>query len=166
MEILSICRDNLFLSSNMPCSAHFVGYRLLTNYILRLPISILFVSCRGRKPIETLSLFRTQNISRSSTWHCNFLNMILRNPIYTPSTFLKPNKDMHQHTVFPSCAKYLYISERECHVCVTQNRKCNALQTGSWLNNLSRPTQSFKTIPAWDYPVLGRLIFFSLYLAD
>ena len=51
--ILSICRDNLFLSSYMPSSAHCVGNRLLTNYILRLAISILFVSCRGRKPIET-----------------------------------------------------------------------------------------------------------------
>ena len=51
--ILSICRDNLFLSRYMPCSAHFVGNRLLANYILRLAISILFVSCRGRKPIET-----------------------------------------------------------------------------------------------------------------
>ena len=51
--ILSICRDNLFLSSYMPCSAHCVGNRLLTNYILRLAISILFVSCRCRKPIET-----------------------------------------------------------------------------------------------------------------
>ena len=50
---LSICRDNLFLSSYMPCSAHFVGNGLLTNDILRLAISILFVSCRGRKPIET-----------------------------------------------------------------------------------------------------------------
>ena len=50
---LSICRDNLFLSSYMPCSVHFVGNRLLTNDILRLAISILFVSCRGRKPIET-----------------------------------------------------------------------------------------------------------------
>ena len=51
--ILSICRDNLFLSSYMPCSAQFVGNRLITNYILRLAISILFVSCRGRKLIET-----------------------------------------------------------------------------------------------------------------
>ena len=52
--------------------------------------------------------------------------MILRNPIYTPTISLKPIKDMQQHTVFPSCAKYLYITERECHVCVTQNRKCYA----------------------------------------
>ena len=41
---LSICRDNLFLSSYMPCSVHFVGNCLLTNDILRLVISILFVS--------------------------------------------------------------------------------------------------------------------------
>ena len=27
--------------------------------------------------------------------------MILRNPIYTPTIFLKPIKDMQQHTVFP-----------------------------------------------------------------
>ena len=108
--ILSICRDNLFLSSYMPCSAHFVGNRLITNYILRLAISILFVSCRGRKPIETSQLFRTQNNSRNSTWNCNFLNMILRNPIYTPTISLKPIKDMQQHTVFPSCAKYLYTA--------------------------------------------------------
>ena len=51
--ILSIFRDNLFLSSYMPCSAHFVRNRLLTNYILRLAIFILFVSCRGRKAIGT-----------------------------------------------------------------------------------------------------------------
>ena len=51
--ILSIRRDNLFLSSYMPCSAHFVGNRLLTNYILLLAVSILFVGFRGRKPIET-----------------------------------------------------------------------------------------------------------------
>ena len=38
--ILSICRDNLFLSSYMPCSAHFVGNRLITNYILRLASSL------------------------------------------------------------------------------------------------------------------------------
>ena len=50
---LSIFRDNLFLNSYMPCSVHFVGNRLLTSDILRLAISILFVSCRGRKPIET-----------------------------------------------------------------------------------------------------------------
>ena len=70
---------------------------------------------------------------------------------------------MQEHTVFPSWAKYLYITEQECHVCVTQSRKCNALQTGSWLYNLSRPRQYFKTIPAWNYPILGRLVFFSLY---
>ena len=91
---LSICRENLFLSSYMPCSANFVGNRLLTNHILRLAISILFVSCRGRKPIETSKLFRTQNNLRNSTWNCNFLNMILRNPIYTPTIFLKPIKDL------------------------------------------------------------------------
>ena len=128
---LSICRENLFLSSYMPCSVHFVRNRLLTNYILRLAISKLFVSCRGRKRIETSQLFRTQNNSRNSTWNCNFLNMILRNPIYTPTISLKPIKDMQQHAVLPSCAKYLYITERECHVCVTQSRKCNVLQTGS-----------------------------------
>ena len=50
---LSICRENLFLSRYMPCSVHFVGNRLLTNEILRLVISILFVSCRDRKRIET-----------------------------------------------------------------------------------------------------------------
>ena len=50
---LSICRHNLFLSSKMPCSVHFVGNRLQTNNILRLAISILFVCCRGRKRIET-----------------------------------------------------------------------------------------------------------------
>ena len=50
---LSICRDNLFLSSYMPCSVHFVGNRLLRNEILRLVISLLFVSCRDRKRIET-----------------------------------------------------------------------------------------------------------------
>ena len=32
---------------------YFVGNRLLTNDILRLAISVLFVSCRGRKHIET-----------------------------------------------------------------------------------------------------------------
>ena len=73
---------------------------------------------------------------------------------------------MQQHTVFQSCAKYLYITERECHVCVTQNRNWNALQTGSWLYNLSRPRQSFKTIPVWNYSALGRLIFFLYILAD
>ena len=41
---LSICRDNLFLSSYMPCSVHFVGNRLITNDILRLAISILAVA--------------------------------------------------------------------------------------------------------------------------
>ena len=86
---LSICRDNLFLSSYMPCSAHCVGNRLLTNYILRLAISILFVSCRGRKPNETSYLFKTQNNSRNSTWNCTFLIMKLRNPIYTPTIFFK-----------------------------------------------------------------------------
>ena len=101
---LSICRDNLFLSSYTSCSVHFVANRLLTNDILRLAISILFVSCRGRKRIETSWVFRTQNNSRNSTWNFNFLNMILRNPIYTPTIFLKPIKDMQQHTVFPSCA--------------------------------------------------------------
>ena len=155
-----------FLNSYMPCSVYFVGNRLLTSDILRLAISILFVSCRGRNSIETSLLFRTQNNSRNSTWNCYFLNMILRNPIYTPTISLKPIKDMQQHAVLPSCAKYLYITERECHVCVTQKRKCNALQTGSWLNNLSsRPGQSLKTIPAWNYPVLGRLSFFSLYFS-
>ena len=84
---LSICRENLFLSSHMRCSVHFVGNRLLTNDILRLAISILFVSCRGRKCIETSQLFRTQNNSRNSTRNCNFLNMILRNPIYKPTFF-------------------------------------------------------------------------------
>ena len=54
--------------------------------------------------------FRTQNNSPNSTWNCNLLNMILRNPIYTPTISLKPIKDMQQHTVFPSCAKYLYIT--------------------------------------------------------
>ena len=72
---LSICRDNLFLSSYMPCSVHFVENRLLTNDILRLAISILFVSCRGQKGIETSQLFRTQNNSRNSTSNCNFLNI-------------------------------------------------------------------------------------------
>ena len=114
----------------MPCSVHFVGNRLLTSDILRLAISILFVSCRGRKPIETSQLFRTQNNSRNSTWNCNFLNMILRNPIYIPTISLKPIKDMQQHTVLPSCAKYLYITERraslrdtEQEVQSTSNRK-------------------------------------------
>ena len=93
--------------------------------------SIIFVSCRGRKPIETSQLFKTQNNSRNSTCNCTFLNMILRNPIYTPTIFLKPIKDMQQHTVFPSCTKYSYITEKKCHVCVTRNRKCNALQTGT-----------------------------------
>ena len=37
---LSICRENSFLSSYMPCSVHFVGNRFLTNDILRLAISI------------------------------------------------------------------------------------------------------------------------------
>ena len=54
---LSICRETLFLSSYMPCSVHFVGNRLLTNDILRLVISILFVSCRRRKCIQTSQLF-------------------------------------------------------------------------------------------------------------
>ena len=89
---LSICRDNLFLSSYMPCSVHFVGNRLLTNDILRLAISILFVSCRGRKRIETSQLFRTQNNSRNSLWNCNLLNMILRNPIYNSTIFFKCQK--------------------------------------------------------------------------
>ena len=40
--ILSICRENLFLSSYMPSSAHFVRNRLLTNYILRLAISMIY----------------------------------------------------------------------------------------------------------------------------
>ena len=79
----------MFLSSYMLCSAHFVGNLLLTNYILRLEISILFVGCRGRKPLKSNSFFRTQNNSRDSTWNYNFLNMILRNPIYTPTIFLK-----------------------------------------------------------------------------
>ena len=30
---------------------------------------------------------------------------------------------MQQYTVFLSCAKYLYITERERHVCLTQDRK-------------------------------------------
>ena len=50
---LSICRDNLFLSCYMPCSVHFVGNRLLTNDSLRLALTVLFVSCHGRKHIET-----------------------------------------------------------------------------------------------------------------
>ena len=123
---LSICRGNLFLNSYMPCSVHFVGNRQLTSDILRLAISILFLSCRCRKPIETSQLFRTQNNSHNSTWNCNFLNMILRNPIYTPTIFLKPIKDMQQHTVFPSRTKYFYMSrfrdteqEGQC----TSNRK-------------------------------------------
>ena len=41
---LSICRDNLFLSSYMPCAVHSVGNRLPTNDILRLAISILAVA--------------------------------------------------------------------------------------------------------------------------
>ena len=36
--------------------------------------------------------------------------MILRNPTYTPTISLKPIKDMQQHTVFPSCANYLYTA--------------------------------------------------------
>ena len=40
---LSICQENLFLSSCMPFSVHFVGKHLLTNDILRLAISILLV---------------------------------------------------------------------------------------------------------------------------
>ena len=110
----------------MPCSVHFVGNRLLTTDILRLAISILFVSCRGRKPIETSQLFRTQNNSRNSTWKCNVLNMILRNPTYTPTIFLKPIKDMQQHTVFPSRTKYFYMSrlrDTEQEVQCTSNRK-------------------------------------------
>ena len=54
---LSICRDDLFLRSYMPCSVHFVGNRWLTNDILRLAISILFVSCRGRRRIQTSQVF-------------------------------------------------------------------------------------------------------------
>ena len=101
-------------------------------------------------PLKRHSFFRTQKNSRNSTWNCNFLYMVLRNPVHTLTISLKPIKDMQQHTVFPSSAKYLYIIEGECHVCVTQNRKCNGLQTGSWLN----------------YPVLGRLSFFLYILAD
>ena len=76
------------------------------------------------------------------------------------------------HITFRGCRVHIFsdnlsqnssITERECHVCVTQSRKCNAFQTGSCLYNLSRPRQSFKTIPAWNYPILGRLVFFSLY---
>ena len=117
----SICRDNLFLSSYVPCSAYFVGNRLLTNDILRLAISILFLSCRGRKPIETSWHFRTQNNSRKSTWNCNFLNYDTKKPYLYTYHFLK---DYQRYAT-------AYCTERECHVCVTQNRKCNALQTGS-----------------------------------
>ena len=53
---------------------------------------------------------KTKNNSRNSTCNCNLLNVILRNPIYTLTISLKPIKDMQQHTVFPSCAKYLYIT--------------------------------------------------------
>ena len=52
--------------------------------------------------------------------------MILRNPIYTPTIFLKPIKDMQQHTVFPSRTKYFYMSrlrDREQEVQCTSNRK-------------------------------------------
>ena len=45
------------------------------------------------------------------------------------------------------------LRDTEQEVQYTSNRK---------LNNLKRPKQSFKTIPAWNYPLLGRLIFFSL----
>ena len=83
----------------MPCSVHFVVNRLLPSDISRLAISMLFVSCRGREPIEMSYLFRSQNNSRNSTWNCNFVNMILRNPICTPTNFLKPIKDIQQHTV-------------------------------------------------------------------
>ena len=45
--------------------------------------------CRGRQGIETSKLFKTQNNSRDSTWNCNFLNVILSNPIHTPTIFSK-----------------------------------------------------------------------------
>ena len=112
---------------------------------------MLFVSCRGREPIEMSYLFRSQNNSRNSTWNCNFVNMILRNRICTPTNFLKPIKDIQQHTVVPSCAKYLYITDREWHVCVIQNRKCNALQTGSWLNNLKEQYPVNAHAPNFDF---------------
>ena len=87
----------------MPCS--------VLSGTVREQVTFSVLQYRRRKPIETSYLFRTQNNSRNSTWNCNLLNMILRNPIYTLTISLKPIKDMQQHTVFPSCAKYLYITE-------------------------------------------------------
>ena len=158
---LSIFRDNLFLSSYMPCSAHCVGNRLLTNYILRLAISILFVSCRGRKPIETSQLFKTQNNSRNSTWNCTFLIIILRNPIYTPTIFFKA----YQRYATAYCLPILYqilvyhraemsrLRDTEQEVQCTSNRKL----TGQFSQSkLPQP----ETIPSQDIS-----LFFSLYFS-
>ena len=150
-----------FLSSCMPCSPHFVGNRLLTNYILPLSISILFVSCRGRKPIETSQLFKTQNNSRNSTCNCTFLNMILRNPIYTPTIFLKA----YQRYATAYCLPILYqiivyhreemsrLRDTEQEVQCTSNRKL----TGQFSQSkLPQP----ETIPSQDIS-----LFFSLYFS-
>ena len=80
--------------------------------------------------------------------------------VYNVSFSWLPPLDGFQFHFCCVTVKTIHTTERECHVCVTQNRKCNTLQTESWLNNLSRPKQSFKTIPTWNYPVLGRLICF------
>ena len=121
---------NLLLNSYMPCSVHFVKKRLLTSDILRLAISILFAQVVAvESPLKRQS-FLELKIIRSITWNCNFLNMKLRKPIYTPTISLKPIKDMQQHTVFPSCAKYLYhragmsrLRDTEQEVQCTSNRK-------------------------------------------
>ena len=84
--------------------------------------------------------FRAQNNSRNSTLNCNFLNMILRNPIYTP-----------RPTIF-------FKAYQRCATAYCLPILCQILASGNV--NLSRPRQSFKTIPAWNYPVLGRLAFF------
>ena len=62
MELFPFAETICFLSSYMPCSTHFIGNRLLANDILRLAISVLFVSCRGRKPIERHSILELKII--------------------------------------------------------------------------------------------------------
>ena len=51
-DTLSICRDNLFLSSYMACTVHFVGNPLLTKWLFA---SSNMIYARGRQGIETSS---------------------------------------------------------------------------------------------------------------
>ena len=110
---LSICRDNLFLSSYMPCSVHFVGNRLLTNDILRLVISILFVSLvvAVESALKRHSFLELKIIHATQRGIVTFLLWYQETLFLNLPFFLKPIKDVQQHTVFPSCAKYLYITE-------------------------------------------------------